>query len=135
MVASEGPLRPLFLQLASPFTKHGQLTPHPPTPVPLSPPPPPQFNPNLYNEGKVCLSLLGTWQGGRGESWSPEYSTVLQVLISIQVGPAALAAQRGGPAAGKVELQRWRRRHGGRAHAEDWTGVGAAGRWIWLLRV
>ena len=33
----------------------------------------------------MCLSLLGTWQGGRGESWSPEYSTVLQVLISIQV--------------------------------------------------
>ena len=34
----------------------------------------------------MCLSLLGTSQGGRGESWSPEYSTVLQVLISIQVG-------------------------------------------------
>ncbi|EFN57878.1 hypothetical protein CHLNCDRAFT_141888 [Chlorella variabilis] len=43
-----------------------------------------RFNPNLYQEGKVCLSLLGTWQGGRGESWSPDYSTVLQVLISIQ---------------------------------------------------
>ncbi len=116
-----------------------------------------QFNPNLYAEGKVCLSLLGTWQvlkrgrrgarlcspgwqaglyliarvlcanctahvctssaagtrwpccahpgavpavplrppnrtlcllwlpqGGRGESWSPDFSTVLQVLISIQ---------------------------------------------------
>lgn len=43
-----------------------------------------RFNPNLYQEGKVCLSLLGTWQGGRGESWSSEYSTVLQVLISIQ---------------------------------------------------
>ena len=24
-----------------------------------------QFNPNLYNEGKVCLSLLGTWQVGK----------------------------------------------------------------------
>ena len=22
-----------------------------------------RFNPNLYNCGKVCLSLLGTWQG------------------------------------------------------------------------
>ncbi|KAL4444357.1 hypothetical protein ABPG75_012094 [Micractinium tetrahymenae] len=43
-----------------------------------------RFNPNLYQEGKVCLSLLGTWQGGRGESWNAEYSTVLQVLISIQ---------------------------------------------------
>ena len=62
---------------------------HQPLPCPLPPPPPslpPQFNPNLYQEGKVCLSLLGTWQGGRGESWSPDYSTVLQVLISIQVG-------------------------------------------------
>lgn len=49
----------------------------------------------------MCLSLLGTWQGGRGESWSPEYSTVLQVLISIQVGCAALAAQRGGAAVRK----------------------------------
>jgi baculoviral IAP repeat-containing protein 6 len=38
-----------------------------------------RFNPNLYNEGKVCLSLLGTWQGERGEGWSPDYSTALQV--------------------------------------------------------
>lgn len=22
-----------------------------------------RFNPNLYNDGKVCLSLLGTWPG------------------------------------------------------------------------
>ena len=22
-----------------------------------------RFNPNLYNSGKVCLSLLGTWPG------------------------------------------------------------------------
>jgi len=22
-----------------------------------------RFNPNLYNWGKVCLSLLGTWRG------------------------------------------------------------------------
>jgi len=39
-----------------------------------------RFNPNLYNQGKVCLSLLGTWQG---ESWN-ENSTILQVLVSIQ---------------------------------------------------
>lgn len=43
-----------------------------------------RFNPNLYNDGKVCLSLLGTWQAGKGESWSGEYSTILQVLVSIQ---------------------------------------------------
>jgi baculoviral IAP repeat-containing protein 6 len=39
------------------------------------------FNPNLYPEGKVCLSLLGTWQG---PGWDPQQSTVLQVLVSMQ---------------------------------------------------
>jgi len=42
-----------------------------------------RFNPNLYNNGKVCLSLLGTWQGAEGEEWNST-STVLQVLVSIQ---------------------------------------------------
>lgn len=43
-----------------------------------------QFNPNLYNNGKVCLSLLGTWHGGsRAEGWT-EKSTLLQVFVSIQ---------------------------------------------------
>lgn len=22
-----------------------------------------RFNPNLYKDGKICLSLLGTWRG------------------------------------------------------------------------
>jgi ubiquitin-protein ligase len=26
-------------------------------------------NPNLYEDGKVCLSILGTWQGEKSESW------------------------------------------------------------------
>ncbi|RDX42971.1 hypothetical protein OH76DRAFT_1410606 [Lentinus brumalis] len=42
-----------------------------------------RFNPNLYNCGKVCLSLLGTWPGRPEEQWSPK-STLLQVLVSIQ---------------------------------------------------
>ena len=40
-----------------------------------------RFNPNLYNNGKVCLSLLGTWAGPK---WDPKHSTLLQVLVSIQ---------------------------------------------------
>jgi len=40
-----------------------------------------RFNPNLYADGKVCLSLLGTWSG---PGWIPGKSTLLQVLISIQ---------------------------------------------------
>jgi ubiquitin-protein ligase len=58
-----------------------------------------RFNPNLYNDGKVCLSLLGTWPGRYvlcvtcvfyantvdrpEEQWSPK-SSLLQVLVSIQ---------------------------------------------------
>ena len=40
-----------------------------------------RFNPNLYNSGKVCLSLLGTW---RGPGWNPGKSNLLQVLLSCQ---------------------------------------------------
>lgn len=43
-----------------------------------------RFNPNLYANGKVCLSLLGTWSGVQGEGWDPKISTLAQVLISIQ---------------------------------------------------
>ncbi|XP_019092584.1 PREDICTED: probable ubiquitin-conjugating enzyme E2 25 isoform X3 [Camelina sativa] len=43
-----------------------------------------RINPNLYNCGKVCLSLLGTWQGSPREKWIPNTSTMLQVLVSIQ---------------------------------------------------
>ncbi|GAB2277950.1 Belongs to the ubiquitin-conjugating enzyme [Dionaea muscipula] len=43
-----------------------------------------RLNPNLYNNGKVCLSLLNTWSGSSDEKWRPGYSTILQVLVSIQ---------------------------------------------------
>ena len=43
-----------------------------------------RFNPNLYNCGKVCLSLLGTWRGSATENWDPKISTILQVLMSTQ---------------------------------------------------
>ena len=43
-----------------------------------------RFNPNLYNCGKVCLSLLGTWKGDKGESWNSSTSTFFQILVSIQ---------------------------------------------------
>jgi ubiquitin-protein ligase len=43
-----------------------------------------RFNPNLYNCGKVCLSLLGTWSGDSNEKWIPSESTLNQIFISIQ---------------------------------------------------
>lgn len=42
-----------------------------------------RVNPNLYEDGKICLSVLGTWEGNKGESWSPTKSTLLQVLVSL----------------------------------------------------
>lgn len=42
-----------------------------------------RLNPNLYEDGKVCVSLLGTWSGRDTEVWGPN-STLLQVIVSIQ---------------------------------------------------
>lgn len=37
-----------------------------------------RFNPNLYNNGYVCLSLLGTWRGNsKTENWDPKLSSIL----------------------------------------------------------
>lgn len=44
----------------------------------------PVVNPNLYEDGKVCLSILGTWAGDKSESWSPSRSSLMQALVSIQ---------------------------------------------------
>jgi len=44
-----------------------------------------RFSPNLYNDGKVCLSLLGTTESwNEAQRWNPKESSLAQVLISIQ---------------------------------------------------
>ncbi|CAL9198142.1 unnamed protein product [Musa hybrid cultivar] len=43
-----------------------------------------RINPNLYDSGRVCLSLLNTWSGEGCEKWIPYKSSMLQVLVSIQ---------------------------------------------------
>ena len=44
-----------------------------------------RLNPNLYADGKVCLSLLGTWHGSdASEKWDPEQANLWRVLVSIQ---------------------------------------------------
>ena len=40
-----------------------------------------RYNPNLYRNGKVCLSILGTWNG---LGWSPALY-LLSVLLSIKM--------------------------------------------------
>lgn len=42
-----------------------------------------RFNPNLYNNGRVCLSLLGTWQGEAATRWTSQ-SSICQLFTSIQ---------------------------------------------------
>lgn len=42
-----------------------------------------RVNPNLYEDGKICLSLLGTWDGNKSEGWNAGTSTLLQVLVSL----------------------------------------------------
>ncbi|KAL5849193.1 hypothetical protein ACOSQ4_007206 [Xanthoceras sorbifolium] len=44
-----------------------------------------RINSNLYECGKVCPSLLNTWSGNKNEKWIPSMSTMLQVLVFIQV--------------------------------------------------
>lgn len=39
---------------------------------------------NLYEEGKVCLSILGTWAGDKNETWNSARSSLLQAFVSIQ---------------------------------------------------
>lgn len=41
-----------------------------------------RFNPNLYADGKVCLSLLGTWSG---EQWNPVTNNTLHIIQAIRV--------------------------------------------------
>lgn len=43
-----------------------------------------RLNPNLYEDGKVCLSILGTWDGDDVESWDAKTSNLLRVLLSLQ---------------------------------------------------
>ncbi|KAF3442888.1 hypothetical protein FNV43_RR16806 [Rhamnella rubrinervis] len=74
-----------------------------------------RLNPNLYNCGKVCLSLLNTWSGSKNEKWQPGKSTMLQVLVSIQglilnqkpyFNEPGFASMKGS-AAGEVQSQQY----------------------------
>ncbi|KAL8986284.1 MAG: hypothetical protein Q9177_004218 [Variospora cf. flavescens] len=43
-----------------------------------------RVNPNLYEDGKVCLSLLGTWYSEKDdEEWVPFTSSILQIIVSL----------------------------------------------------
>ncbi|NWH73789.1 BIRC6 protein, partial [Piaya cayana] len=52
-----------------------------------------RFNPNLYNDGKVCLSILNTWHGRPEEKWNPQTSSFLQVSVLVSVQSLILVAE------------------------------------------
>lgn len=99
-----------------------------------------RLNPNLYEDGLVCLSLLGTWNGQTpGESWSVS-STLRQVMLSIQAlilcqepfynepGDEALNGTRDGAAHSKMYnekvflLKIGHLMHQAVQHPADWFG-------------
>ena len=99
---SHPPITPSHHTLHIP--SHHTLPSHPPHPLPSHPPITPhillcclpmpmgdcllacfRFNPNLYRDGKVCLSLLGTFHGGDAtEKWNPKTSSMYQVSMKRQ---------------------------------------------------
>jgi len=65
-----------------------------------------RFNPNLYREGKVCLSLLGTWTG---PGWTA-CNNIASVLLSIQsmvLNDKPLENEPGFENAGELELLKY----------------------------
>ncbi|EPS72534.1 hypothetical protein M569_02221, partial [Genlisea aurea] len=43
-----------------------------------------RINPNLYESGEICLSLLNTWTGSESEAWNSKSSSLIQLLLSLQ---------------------------------------------------
>ena len=62
-----------------------------------------RFNPNLYVEGKICLSILGTWQG---PSWTPimTIKTVIMSICALVMTEAPLQNEPGWEQACKKDL-------------------------------
>ena len=68
-----------------------------------------RFNPNLYADGKVCLSLLGTWHGGAAEEkWDASRH------LGAGVRQRAGVDFRGRPDVQRTRVRRFARHAGGR---------------------
>jgi len=72
---------------------------------------------SLYNCGKVCLSLLGTWEGGKGEGWVPGVSSALQVCYGCIAAHLVVCAWSVHCRGWEVELEGFRR---AKAHIFHW---------------
>ncbi|MCJ1386059.1 hypothetical protein MMC17_009184 [Xylographa soralifera] len=100
-----------------------------------------RFNPNLHRDGKVCLSLLGTWPGRPEEQWQPGQSTILQVLVSIQAmifNDEPFRNEPGFEAVRGRDAQRYSQQYNQRVQAFtvrfallDWLSASHAHRTVW----
>lgn len=63
-----------------------------------------RFNPNLYVEGKICLSILGTWSG---PSWTPVMSikTIIMSIIALVMTNEPLKNEPGWETARKEDIE------------------------------
>ena len=65
-----------------------------------------RFNPNLYVNGKVCLSVIGTWAG---PGWSPANTivSVLQIIQGMVLNETPLINEPGFETAPKYKLNNY----------------------------
>ena len=65
-----------------------------------------RFNPNLYVNGKVCLSVIGTWAG---PGWSPANTivSVLQIIQGLVLNETPLINEPGFETAPKYKLNNY----------------------------
>jgi len=65
-----------------------------------------RFNPNLYVEGKICLSILGTWEG---PSWTPVMTllTVINSICALVMNEEPLRNEPGWEQAAEKDIQEY----------------------------
>lgn len=65
-----------------------------------------RFNPNLYVEGKICLSILGTWSG---PSWTPVMTmkTIIMSIIALVMSSEPLKNEPGWENASKQDIDEY----------------------------
>lgn len=65
-----------------------------------------RFNPNLYVEGKICLSILGTWSG---PSWTPVMTTrtILMSIIALVMTGEPIKNEPGWENASQIDINEY----------------------------
>ena len=65
-----------------------------------------RFNPNMYREGKVCLSLLNTWHVGERWSGCQSLSTILLSILTSVLNEKPLQNEPGFESKGDCDMSK-----------------------------